>query len=255
MFSLENKLSKNSNILNIRVKNYGECGYCSDAENKVTLNIPWAIWSQWLYISQQMAGKEWGGVFWIKENTITNFKIPKQEVSSTECEFKEELGGDGIVHSHHNMDAFHSSQDDSHARNLYAYSIVISNKGCEATKRIKLPCKGFGYLDVELRLTNCPDVDISKITEKKQEFLQETCHRDRQQELDLGIDEFPCYRCDNFRCKTCNVAMRGKDGELLPFCEFCEDYEPCNLCPKLAMYLDNYPEDRKHFEYLYANKL
>ena len=255
MFSLEKSLTKDSNILKVKVKNYGECGYSLDPENKVILNIPWAVWSQWLYISQQIGNKEWGGVFSVKGDIVTNFKIPKQEVTSTDCEFKEELGGDGIVHSHHDMGAFHSSQDDSHARNLFTYSIVISNKECEATKRLKLPCGAFGYVKVGLTLIECPDLDLSKITEKKQELLPERYHENQQRELDLGLDEFPCYRCESFKCKTCNVAMRGKDGELLPFCEFCEDYDSCNLCPKLAMYLDNYPEDREHFEYLYANKL
>ena len=42
----------------------------------------------------------------MQEDTITKFKLPKQEVTSTECSFKEELGGDGIAHSHHNMEAF-----------------------------------------------------------------------------------------------------------------------------------------------------
>jgi len=73
--------------------------------------------------------------------------------------------------------------------------------------------------------------------------------------MDFGLDEFPCYRCDNFKCKTCNVAIRGNTGELLPFCEFCEDYYSCSSCVQLAKYLENYPEDREHFEYLFANKL
>ena len=249
------RLTKDSNILKVKVKNYSECSYSLDPENKAVLSIPWAIWSQWLYISQQMSNKEWGGVFSVKEDIISNFKIPRQEVSSTDCEFKEELGGDGIMHSHHDMGAFHSSQDDSHARNLYTYSIVVSSRGCEATKRLKLPCKAFGYVKVELCLIECPDMDFSKITEKKQDLLPDTRHENKQRELDLGLDEFPCYRCDNFRCKTCNVAMRVDDGEMLPFCEFCEDYDSCSSCSKLAIYLKNYPEDKERLEYLYANKL
>jgi hypothetical protein len=277
MFTLDNE-TRNSNILEVRVKNYEECGYCSDVKNKVILNIPWAIWSQWMYVSRKMGSKEWGGVFWIKDNAITHFKIPKQEVGSSECEFKEELGGDGIVHSHHDMGAFHSSQDNHHARNLYEYSIVLSNgKGYEATRRIKLPCGGFGYVEVELHLVDIPDIEISKIAEKKQEFLQEKSRENQyQQELGFGYEtpcdkcvshncdkcriqphdaDVPCYRCESFKCKSCRFANgRGIEG-MFPFCDCCEDYDFCRACEKLAGYLENYPQERKEFEYLYANQL
>ncbi len=77
MTSLENK---DSNVLGVKVKDYGECEYCQDDDNKEILKIPWNIWSQWLYISQRMQDKEWGAVFWVKNSTITGFKIPRQEV-------------------------------------------------------------------------------------------------------------------------------------------------------------------------------
>jgi hypothetical protein len=156
--------NKNSNILEVEVKNYGECGFCK--EEKETLNIPWSIYSQWLFLLNQIKGKEWGGVLTIKDKTVTEFKIPKQEVDATNCEFKEELGGEGIIHSHHDMGAFHSGQDDNHARNLYTYSIVISTTGIITTKQKKLPCGGFGYINVDLKIIDSPIMDLSKIKEK-----------------------------------------------------------------------------------------
>jgi len=205
---------KTSNLLDVKVENYVECGWCSSPANTITLNIPWVIWSQWLHISRQMGNKEWGAVFWIKDNCIIDFKIPLQEVSSAECEFKEELGGDGMVHSHHNMGAFHSSQDDHHARNLYKFSIVLSNtSGYEATMRTKLPCGGFGYVKVELCLTEYPEIDISKISEKKNELLGLTPddkHCQEQMELE---EDIPCERCTTFDCDSCwsaqNQPLRG----------------------------------------------
>ena len=277
MFTSDNKLTKNSNVLEVKVKKYDECGYCLDTDNKVVLNIPLSVWSQWIYISQRMGNKEWGGVFWINDNTITRFKMPKQEVTSTECEFKEELGGTGIVHSHHNMGAFHSSQDDHHARNLYDYSIVLANtNGYEATKRIKLPCGGLGYVKVELRLVDCPDIDFSKITEKERKYATERSSSVQHRE-DLGyglndtpcdecsthdcehchlldITSIPCNKCNSFKCKSCDFAIAGDFREMLPFCEFCED-NSCELCMRLEQYLKNYPEDKKDFEYLYADEL
>ena len=274
MLSQENK---DSNILNVKVKNYVECGWCNDTEKKVILKIPWNIWSQWMYISRQMGDKEWGAAFWVKDNTISKFKIPKQEVDSTECQFKEEIGGDGIVHSHHNMGAFHSSQDNHHARNLYSYSIVISNTdGYEATKRVKLPCGGFGYAKVELHLAGCPNIDLSKITERKQESILGMHTEKDQRRLGFEDSEFacnkcvthncdtceilnsahiPCYMCESFKCKTCKFNIGRDFREVLPFCDFCEDYGDCRSCPKLKKYLDNYPEEREHAGYLYANEL
>lgn len=267
MSGLKNNLDKDSNVLGVKVKDYGECAYCSDEDNKEILKIPWDIWSQWLYISQRMGDKEWGAVFWIKDSTITEFKIPRQEVNSTECEFKEDLGGDGIIHSHHEMEAFHSSQDDRHARNLYIYSIVITNsKGCAATKRTKLPCKGFGYVKVELRLVGCPDIELSKISQKEALYLVQ---EDTQKQLDFKSQKLPCdncvtqdcqncsqthmlnLSCDNcvtLRCKDCEWAARMDICRELPFCDFCGDYLLCASCEQLAKYLENYPEDRKRFE-------
>lgn len=276
MFTLakNGKATKNTNILDVKVKCYDECGYCNDSGSRVILNIPLAIWSQWIYVSQKMGGREWGAVFWIKDDAITRFKIPRQEVTSTECEFKEELGGNGIVHSHHDMGAFHSSQDDRHARNLYDYSIVLSNgKGYDASRRVKLPCGGIGYARVELCLVDCPEIEMEKIKEKEWAY-----HREKdwtggyERELDHGIKDFPCDKCtahqcdtcqlfndihlpcdkcESLKCKTCRFAAAADFGEVLPFCESCEDYDSCNLCAKLAKYLENYPEDRKYFESLY----
>jgi hypothetical protein len=271
MFSLEDK---KTNLLDVKVNNFGECGFCSAKENKEILKIPWSIFSQWLYISQCMGSKEWGAVFWIKDDTITRFKIPKQQVGSSECEFSEDLGGDGIMHSHHDMGAFHSSQDDHHARNLYVYSIVLSNqKGYAATKRVKLPCNGFGYVKVELHLTGLPDIELDKISVKEIIYSPGTTE-DPQRQLDFKDIKLPCDRCTTqdcqncahfymgqYPCETC-VTVKCKDcrrtagmdiSQALPFCDFCEDYDYCPNCDKLARYLENYPQDRKHLEHLVTN--
>lgn len=259
MFTLENVQTKKSNILDVKIKNYGECGFCAEHDHKGTLNIPWDIWSQWLFISQRMGDKEWGAIFWVKDNTVTGFKIPKQEVTSVECEFKEELGGDGIIHSHHDMGAFHSSQDDAHARNLYTYSIVIANsKGSIATKRVKLPCNGFGYVKVGLQLVDLPETDLSKITEKTRELLPEVssafeesehpCDTCQTGDCDncehIGMPYLACQACETFKCKTCKQTAGLDFGDVFPFCELCNDSDICSSCAKLEKYLKNYPEER-----------
>ena len=267
MFEFSSDLAKESNVLEVRVKDYGECGYCQDEDNRAVLYVPWGIWMEWQHISLKMKDKEWGAVFWVKDDTVTSYKIPKQEVSGAECEFKEELGGDGMVHSHHSMGAFHSAQDDRHARNLYLYSIVLSNKdGSVATKRIKLPCGGFGYLKLELCPTGLPEIDLSQIAERTREHYTITR---REEEKQLGFvgdvpscdectsgdcencpliteDSFPCETCKSFDCKDCKDCKfqpAGDFGRTLPFCDFCTE-RFCDVCEKLDAYLKNYPEDK-----------
>ena len=216
-----------------------------------------------MYISQRMGGKEWGAVFWVKDNTITSFKIPKQEVGSVDCEFKEELGGDGIIHSHHDMGAFHSSQDDAHARNLYTYSIVIANSnGSIATKRVKLPCNGFGYVKISLQLVELPEIDLSKITEKASMLIPEAYSESQEaghpcDNCQTGAcdnceySDMPylaCAACDTFKCKTCKSTAGLDIRGVLPFCEICNGAEICASCEKIAKYLKNYPEERGHVQ-------
>ncbi len=266
MFTLEQATEKRSNILDVKIKNYGECGFCTEKDTQEALDIPWNIWSQWMYISQRMGEKEWGAVFWVKDNTITSFKIPKQEVGSVDCEFKEELGGDGIIHSHHDMGAFHSSQDDAHARNLYTYSIVTTNsKGSIATKRVKLPCNGFGYVKISLKLVELPQIDLSKISERARESIPETTsafeedgypceicetHDCESCAHNTGMPYLACQACDTFKCKTCKQTAGLDIRGTLPFCEVCNGDETCSSCGRVAKYLKNYPEERGRIQTL-----
>jgi len=159
---------KNTNILGVNTKNYAEkCGWCDDNAEGIKIEIPIEIYSVWLTLMLQMENKEWGGVYNVKDGKISDFRIPRQEVAGASCEFLEELGGNGIIHSHHNMGSFHSGQDDIACRNNYYCSIVISNSGMLCTCKVNLPCTGFGYKKAELVITGCPVVDLSKFEEKK----------------------------------------------------------------------------------------
>jgi hypothetical protein len=131
-------------------------------------------------------------------------------------EFKEELGGNGIVHSHHDMGAFHSGQDEKHCRNVYDYSIVVSNsKGYVASRRVKLPCGAFGYQVVKLTLTGIPEgLDLSKIREKGYNVQGISQGQERQtgllpDEPDTEItdlNDMPCVGCTSFECEDCRYV-------------------------------------------------
>lgn len=160
----EKSLVKDSNILNVESKIYKNCGKC-EKEEDIELTIPIEIWAQWLFINGKFPNKEWLGVFWVVDNRIVKFYIPKQEVSYGECEMLEDVGGNGIVHWHHTMGAFHSGQDDKHCRNLYDWSIVLSTEGRVVNKRVQIPCGGFVYMKGELEIEGI-ECDISNISEK-----------------------------------------------------------------------------------------
>jgi len=276
--------TKNSNILGVDIKNYGECEFCKDSE-KIILSIPWNIWSVWSYISTKMGNKEWGGIYRVEDNRVTDFKIPEQEVTGVETKFKEELGGDGIVHSHHTMGAFHSGEDDDHCRNLYDYSIVLSRKdGVDeyvSTKRVKLPCGGTGYMDVEIKIVDAPEIDMDMIKEKSYVSSYEKddyygVGGDYYKDENFNVDGFgncklkddkekgvidrdnvindehlysPCDDCYVQKCEECIVSEIEFGDDSPPFCATCiEDKRECEICSKLETYLENYPEKRDQFK-------
>jgi len=206
---------KDTNILNIEIEEYEECDYCKSKKQAPQLKIPWAMWCDWKLISAKMGSKEWAAVFWVEDGAVVKYKIPKQEVSTGEVEVKEELGGQGLIHSHHGMGAFHSAQDDRHARNVYDYSIVVSKEESVCTKREKLPCGGYGYRDVEILLSECPDIDIANIKEKQYTYLSERTghlnsdYRDmyEQQQNEERVYEEHCVQCSKYDCENCTYFV------------------------------------------------
>ena len=159
---------KNSNILDVKTKNYGEkCGWCEDETEKEEIRVPIEIYCIWMTLMIKMGNKEWGGTYDVVDGMVSNFRIPRQNVSGAECEFLEDLGGNGVIHSHHTMGSFHSGQDERHCRNNYDCSIVISDSAILCTRKVTLPCSGFGYKKMTVLITGCPEIDMAKFEEKK----------------------------------------------------------------------------------------
>ena len=214
---------KNYNVLEVKVDNFGECGFCQTQEDEI-LQVSFELWSEWLHVMHRMGNKEWGGVFSVKDKVISDFKIPKQEVTSSECEFLEELGGEGILHSHHELGAFHSAQDDKQARNLYEYSVVISSKGYIAVKRVRLPCKGFGYVKVKLEIINAPEGCFEKITEKKVKLDEIDFLKAGKSEIkdvsfkNLLVDK---EEAEVYECPCCHEQFYAEMMDGLEGCPFC----------------------------------
>ena len=152
-----------SNIFDIKIQYHEKCGFCDDLKPVITVTEE--IWKKWQYICGELPNDEWTGVLTIKDDKIIDFKIPKQEVKATECEILEELGGNGVVHWHHSIGAFHSSQDDKHCRNLYDWSIVLSTTGFVVSKKVKLPCGAFKHVDAKMTIEDSTiKTDIGNIT-------------------------------------------------------------------------------------------
>jgi hypothetical protein len=156
------------NILGVESKVYSDCGYCKGKKMEEELIVPWKIYSEWLFMNQHMGNKEWGAVFNVVDGKITDYKIPPQYVTGTECAFREELGGNGMIHSHHTMSASFSGQDDKQQRNVYTWSLILTATGYVACKKAQLPCGGFSYVDVKLKIEDLP-FDLKEIGELIQE--------------------------------------------------------------------------------------
>jgi len=237
--SNSNSTVPNTNILGVENRIY-ECGYCKKEEE--VLVIPWEIFSEWLYISHLVGKDEWGGVFDVVETegrmTLTNWRMPKQEKKPVSVTFLEELGGNGMVHSHHDMGHYHSGQDDKQARNLMEYSIVLSHTGYTACRKKVLPCGGYGYIDVKIALLGAPitESSLEELFVEEEEVKREVSYysnwRDtayskweednfmviedeeegKAEEFNDKIDEMmddpdePCYTCIDFDCQRCPVA-------------------------------------------------
>lgn len=147
---------------------YTDCGYCKGRMMKEKLLIPTDIYMTITALLKAYPSLEWGAVFDVVDGKVTNFRVPLQEVTGASVTFKEDLGGNGCIHSHNKMGAFWSGQDDSQFRNITEYSIVVNNNwDYQACRRVKLPCGGFSYIDVEL-VTEV-DVNIEQYKDKIQE--------------------------------------------------------------------------------------
>jgi hypothetical protein len=181
--------AKDSNILDIKVVKCGDCDYMKQQPEE-KIYVPFDIWTEWQWIMKKMSDKEWQAVYDVQVKEVfpadgkdaavsgpivTAYRIPKQTVTGTSAEFvnepesSEQLKGDGIIHSHHNLGLHkHSGQDDSQSRNLYDWSILLFNggTGVEASRRIKSPCGGFGFVKATVFLIGCPEIDLSNISEK-----------------------------------------------------------------------------------------
>lgn len=205
------------NIFGIKSNIY-DCGFCK--AEKATLKVPYAIYSQWLWLLNNNGKNEWGGYFTVKDSVVTNWHLPEQEVTSVEVLFKEESsnGYNGYVHSHHSMGAGHSHTDDTSLRNHKEYSIVLTHTSYEASMKKKLPCKGFSYIDVDLEILDAPDLDLSKIKEK--EVTAVTSYWDRKDDVpgaqwdkDKGERDFYDFYGYN---------EKNKDKDLVKWCHNCQ---------------------------------
>ena len=187
---------KSNNILGVEVKNYKDCDWCKDKNEEI--QVPFEMMSAWLFLLYKFGDSEWAAVLKIKDEKIVDWEIPEQEKSSVTVEFCDGKGYNGLLHSHHRMGSFHSSQDDTQGRNLYDYSFVISTSGLIGSKRTKLPCGGFGYKDLNLVLVGIPEnLKLDRIKEKKfdsyHSWWQDT---DKKGVPEVGEDElYPCDCC------------------------------------------------------------
>jgi hypothetical protein len=225
------------NLLDVQLEEFGECHWCNKQSDAV-LRIPFQVWAEWLHIMHKMDKDEWTAVFDVVDNTLVAYRIPKQEVSSSSCELEEDLGGNGVVHSHHSMGAFHSGQDDKHARNLYQWSIVLSHTDYVITHRTQLPCGGWGHKKCKIELVNTPEIAFENLKEKSY-VVKGYTPEDSSKEIRYQ----PYYEK---YCAWCRAPLDV--GNWLPVEEATEDAPLCEQC---THYLEQSEELKERADFHY----
>jgi len=240
------------NILDVKIKNFYDCGFCKEKEMEVF--VPWEMFCKWQFLMKKFSGKEWGGVCDVdKKGILGNFRIPEQEITTTSVEFKEDIKCDCYIHSHHKMGAFHSGQDDKEFRNLTNLSIVISDNDICGSYRTKLPCGGFGYYTAKINIMEMPDkiMGIEKIKEKtyvytdygqqygfQQEWQKSTEERWKGGNRAYNIDDLDEWRQHLKDQKEIEIPLsfeEEKDLEKdITDCYMCRTYD-CENCTVLQL--------------------
>lgn len=132
-----------------------------------------------LALLDQFEGTEWLAYLVGTESkrrvTVTDLFIPKQEVSTGDVNVK---GFDfppsmvGVIHSHHNMGAFFSSQDEGNVNKHHKLSIVVDSGGrYKATIKARVPC-GAALASVETRVIVGVDKSVLGFLEDAKKKIQ-----------------------------------------------------------------------------------
>jgi hypothetical protein len=249
--------NSNDNVLDVKVQHYGECGFCGDIEE--ALYIPWSIWSDWLWLMSQMGSLEWGAVYNVKtvktskanvspiitQQLVTDYLIPKQEVTAGSIDFPDRKQLDnfnGFVHSHHGLNVSgHSGQDDEHERRLFDYSIVLSHTGYVASRQIKTPCGGFGYVKVKIFITGLPKIDDGNITDKNnvivvggqyQYWLEQQESRENKHKKKADTGKSDTHLRTLYGCKEYNNEGKVIYGDEDIYKNVPLDVDACTNCGK-----------------------
>lgn len=226
-----------NNVLGVENKVYKCCDYSKTKEAEHII-IPKNIYSEWLFAMNFLPKEEWIATFKVEDNKVISYNI-RAIGSSALVEFEDNKNCNGVVHSHHSMGAFHSGQDDSQCRNLYTYSIVIAFDNVIATKKVKLPCGGFGYIDCNIEVEGFDDLANTIDTLKKEyeaksivKYVQPNIYNPYFTQQVLPVDyktskfeeitdtDIGCPYCygeldevteGNYCCRDCNRTVEKKD--------------------------------------------
>lgn len=136
-----------------------KCDYLESKKEARTLVFAADVWAMWQAATRVRDSLEILALGKVVDGRVVELHIPAQEVSGGACELREQNGHyDLMIHSHHSMGAFFSSDDKATALPNYRYNVVTSHKGdAEAVERINLPCGGMGFTKVEVQYETPPE--------------------------------------------------------------------------------------------------
>lgn len=149
------------------------CDYLAADKAVPTLTWPRELWDQWKAATHFNTNLEILALFRVDStNTVTELHFPPQEVEKAACQVLEQDGQwDGLIHSHHDMGAFFSSDDKATALPNYRFNVVTCHKGdYKGAERITLPCGGLGFRDLTV------EVEQPEWEQQLYAHLKTVCH-------------------------------------------------------------------------------
>lgn len=233
------------------IKVFKDCGYAKEECQEPIVSIDFLTQTKIREMSKAMGNIEWLGYLvgtFDREASIysvTDIRVPKQDVTATTVEVTESLPLNdiiGSVHSHHNMGAFHSSTDHDFVGANHDVCLVYSTNGWSGKVRQRVPC-GHEYLYDAIVLLPLPEGYDPRpfVTENQAKITKGVLAPVKKQKarasqtttlptaLKWKDGKRQCDLCDEFFTfdKMTHYKQGIEDGW---FCETCLPYlvNPCN---------------------------
>lgn len=137
----------------------------------LVMKLTHAVDTEWLgYLqAEQLESGDWH---------VLELQIPEQEVQAAHVEPTETIHAPGVIHSHVNMSATFSANDDEYINSNHDFSIVVNkNAQVSVVQRVKLPCGALILSDSSLEVDYPEPEETEEFVKAAKAKLKEKVYR------------------------------------------------------------------------------